>query len=174
LLAITLSRNAFSKATAIGRARTNRVSIQKAYALGILSLLGVFLQQGKIQLRVLAHALIDPKKGFNPSGEAVGLPLATSLNAAFCILRSGGLEQYPWSKEFVREYYFEHWDLINLMVDGILERASNNSIRLVKAFPNLVKVQANEFYCGPCYTLPPAKDHFVPSVSAPQPYMVPD
>jgi hypothetical protein len=141
LLAITLSRYAFSKGIAAHLLVRNNQRGMRLFAMGILSLLGTFYQSGKIPLKVLMTAIVDPRnEDADYSGEAVGLPLKASLDAAFSILKdatSGPNIQF--SKQEVRDDVFDEYssELSTVMLQSALKKAQlllGNSEMLVQLF----------------------------------------
>jgi len=135
LLAITLARYAFtanrpSSFQILSKGSSERT--MRLFALGILSLFGTAFQQGKLSLKVLMQVLVDPD---NPeadfSGQAVGLPLRTSLNAIYSILTSeDGPDSHPvtsisLSNPDFREEVFEEYrtELATIMLQSAFKKA---------------------------------------------------
>jgi len=141
LLAITLSRYAYSN----GKYATSYVSMThkgvRLFTLGILSLLGTLYQSGKLPLRVLMTALVNPKySDADYSGEAVGLPLRASLNAAFSILENPeNGSKVEFSNQEARDEVYKEYksELSTIMLQSALKKAqllSGNSELLVQQF----------------------------------------
>lgn len=141
MLAITLSRYAFSNGIAAPNLLNKGNKGVKLFALGILSLLGTFYQQGKLPLKVLMTALVNPNYSeADYSGQAVGLPLRASLNAAFSMLNDATSgSEVTFSKQEVRDEVFEEYrsELSTIMLQSALKKAQlllGNSEKLVQLF----------------------------------------
>lgn len=140
LLANTLSRYSFlkNKVQTLATVKDSNKGY-RLYALGTLSLLGVLYHKGKISLRELMTALVNPKYSeADFSGEAVGLPLRASLNVAFRILNSEQPEVI-WSRQEVRDEVFDEYEseLATVLLQSALVKArvlDENSELLVQQF----------------------------------------
>lgn len=151
LLAITLSRYAFSNGIASSHlVRMNHRGV-KLFALGILSLLGTLYQSGKIPLKVLMTALVNPNySDADYSGQAVGLPLRASLDAAFSVLKDATTGPgITFSKQETRDEIYDEYksELSTVMLQSALKKAQlvlGNSELLVQQF-------AQKTYFPPIY-----------------------
>nr|WAY16608.1 putative RNA-dependent RNA polymerase [Binucleate Rhizoctonia mitovirus 2] len=151
LLAITLSRYAFSNGIASSHlVRMNHRGV-KLFSLGILSLLGTLYQSGKIPLKVLMTALVNPNfSDADYSGQAVGLPLRASLDAAFSVLKDATTGPgITFSKQEARDEIYEEYrsELSTIMLQSALKKAQlllGNSELLVQQF-------AQKTYFPPLY-----------------------
>lgn len=130
LLATTLSRYTFNNgrsASAMLMSKTHSIATTKLFALSILSLFGTFYQSGKMSLKELMTVLVNPHyEDADYSGEAVGLPLTTSLKAAYEVLRdSKPAEGLVWSKQEVRDEVFKEYspELATIMLQTALKKS---------------------------------------------------
>jgi hypothetical protein len=133
LLATALSRYAFSNGKSAPRLlSTDNNTRVKLFALGILSLFGTLYQSGKVSLKELMTALVNPHFcEADYSGEAVGLPLRASLNAIFNIMNDSSIksfedrEEIQWSKMETRTEVFDEYkyELATIMLQSALKKA---------------------------------------------------
>jgi hypothetical protein len=131
-LAAVISRNAISKLS------------QEDSGLGILALLGAYFQQGRLPLRTLAHAIIDPRiEDFDYQTETVGLPLEASLNAVFSIVNEED-SGYPFSKEEERDEIFDEYS--SEMSTTLLDKAMDKARRLYEDQDVVVAQGAGQLY----------------------------
>lgn len=151
LLAITLSRYAFSNGIASSHLVQMNKRGTKLFALGILSLLGTLYQQGICPLKVLMTALVNPNySDADYSGQAVGLPLRASLDAAFSMLKDATTGPgISFSKQEVRDEIYNEYksELATIMLHSALKKAQlllGNSELLVQRF-------AQQTYFSPIY-----------------------
>lgn len=151
LLAITLSRYAFSNGVASSHLVRMNKRGTKLFALGILSLLGTLYQKGICSLKVLMTALVNPNySDADYSGQAVGLPLRASLDAAFSMLKDATTGPgITFSKQEVRDEIYDEYksELATIMLQSALKKAQlllGNSELLVQQF-------AQKTYFPPIY-----------------------
>jgi len=151
LLAITLSRYAFSNGIASSHLVRMNHRGTKLFSLGILSLLGTLYQKGVCSLKVLMTALVNPNySDADYSGQAIGLPLRASLNAAFSMLKDATTGPgITFSKQEVRDEIYEEYksELATIMLQSALKKAQlllGNSELLVQQF-------AQKTYYPPIY-----------------------
>lgn len=126
LLALALSRYVFSKGKTSLSYMTNSHKGKRVFALGTLSLLSTLYQQGKMELRTLMTALVNPHyEEADYSGQAVGLPLKASLELVFNILSNRPVSTDPFSKMDVREEVFNEYspELATIMLQEALSKA---------------------------------------------------
>lgn len=150
LLAIALSRYAFSN----GKMASNPVNFgsraKRLFSLGLLSIFGVFYQQGKMPLKLLMQALANPHyEDADYSGEAIDLPPKASLNVAFKLLSDGVVPDDPFSNMEQRsEVYKEYADEL---VDTMLQKALQKARVLYENSEELVQRFAQSLYFGEIY-----------------------
>lgn len=138
--------------TVLSRYSSSKLA-QREHGLGILALLGALFQQGKVPLRTLAHAIVDPsKEDFDYKGEAVGLPLWASLKAAFTVLNSETLI-YPFSKEEERDEIFNEYS--SEMSTTLLHKALAIARRCYEDQDELVAKGASTLYFPLCHETKP-------------------
>jgi hypothetical protein len=130
LLATTLSRYTFNNgksAAAMLMSRTHNATTTRLFALSILSLFGTFYQSGKMSLKELMTVLVNPHyEDADYSGEAVGLPLTTSLKAAYEVLNgSKPAEGLVWPSQEARDEVFKEYspELSTVMLQTALKKS---------------------------------------------------
>jgi hypothetical protein len=130
LLATTLSRYTFNNgrsASAMVFSKTKNVATTKLFALSILSLFGTFYQSGKMSLKELLTVLVNPHyEDADYSGEAVGLPLVTSIKAAYeVLLDSKPAEGLVWPGQEARDEVFKEYspELATVMLQSALKKS---------------------------------------------------
>lgn len=145
LTSSSLLANTISRYTVQGNRVSTLATVKNSpkgyrlFALGTLSLLGTLFQQGKLSLRELMTALVNPKYSeADFSSEAVGLPLRASLNVAFSIL-TGQQPEVAWSKQDVRDEVFDEYEseLATVMLQSALVKARvlfENTEKMIQEF----------------------------------------
>nr|WAY16627.1 putative RNA-dependent RNA polymerase [Binucleate Rhizoctonia mitovirus 14] len=133
LLATALSRYAFSNGKSAPKllsAKADSVVRVKSFSLGVLSLFGTFYQNGKMSLKELMTALVNPHYSeADYSGEAVGLPLTASLKVAHGIINDSSIaedrEPILWSHMAARTEVFDEYkyELATIMLQSALKKA---------------------------------------------------
>jgi len=130
LLATTLSRYTFNNgrsASAMVFNKTKNIATTKLFSLSILSLFGTFYQSGKMSLKELLTVLVNPHyEDADYSGEAVGLPLVTSIKAAYEVLKdSKPAEGLVWPGQEARDEVFKEYspELATIMLQSALKKA---------------------------------------------------
>lgn len=133
LLATALSRYVFSNGKSAPSLLSKDSGVRvKLFSLGILSLFGTLYQSGKVSLKELMTALVNPHYSeADYSGEAVGLPLRASLNAIFNIMNDSSSssfedrEEIQWSKMETRTEVFDEYkyELATIMLQSALKKA---------------------------------------------------
>lgn len=122
--------------------KTKNIATTKLFALSMLSLFGTFYQSGKMSLKELLTIIVDPhNEDADYSGEAVGLPLVTSIKAAYDILCNPRLEpgSLSWPGQDQRDEVFDEYspELATIMLQTALKKAKvlyENYERLVQKF----------------------------------------
>jgi len=130
LLATTLSRYTFNNgrsASAMVFNKTKNIATTKLFSLSILSLFGTFYQSGRMSLKELLTVLVNPHyEDADYSGEAVGLPLVTSIKAAYEVLKdSKPAEGLVWPGQEARDEVFKEYspELATIMLQSALKKA---------------------------------------------------
>lgn len=109
----------------------------KNLGLGVMATLGSLLSKkdSGVTLELLMHAIFDPlKPDFEYKGEAVGLPLAASLNALLAFL-NGETPAYPFSKREARQELFKEYR--SEISAEILDKAMEIAQRLYEEDPHI-------------------------------------
>nr|WAY16580.1 putative RNA-dependent RNA polymerase [Rhizoctonia solani mitovirus 106] len=126
LLAVAISRYAFTnKKSALSFMKNNHKG-QRLFALGTLSLFGTLYQSGKMSLKTLMMSLVNPHyEDADYSGEAVGLPLKASLELAFNILLNRPIPEEPFSKMERRAEVYDEYapELATKMLQAALAKS---------------------------------------------------
>lgn len=134
-------------ATVLSRYASIKLS-QKDLGLPLLALLGSLYQNGKVTLRVLAHAIINPNfSDFDYESEAVGLPVRASLIATSDILQEKHLGNYPFSHEDTRDEIFNEYksEFSTVLIHKALAKAT----RLYENSDLLLAKGASQLYFEP-------------------------
>lgn len=155
LVAAAISRYTLSKGkTSSGWLRTSSfLTNQRMFALGAISLLGVFFQNGILPLRVLLASIVDPRnEDADYSGDSVGVPLKKTIELAHAILtqpRENPLSaeseifKEPFSKMEFRDEVFDEYspELATVVLTKALSKAKNlyeNSENYIKGYSLLL------------------------------------
>jgi hypothetical protein len=170
LLLAVLSRNAFSGRKALGSIRTSSVRDQKAFSLGVLSLLGERFQSGILPLREVMHAVIDPFGPIDLNKDAIAIPIQAASTLAYSALVDPNKEMsYPYSHEWKREP--KYLELEDKFAINMLHTSVNKLKELINNFEFLIEAGARKMYSGLYYSDPEFFTQDIPHKDIPFPIL---
>lgn len=146
VLAMVLSRYTFTKGQAAWHSVfKKKIGNQqmKLLGLGILSVLGYYHENGKLTLRQLVTAILDPNSiGNDINADSVGVPLRASLNVISSISSSayGPYPEFRFSKQAKRDDVFEENKV--LLAGTMASHVYHLSNELVENLPVYVETYA--------------------------------